>query len=55
MTPQQFVHRESILSKLAARDEWRQDIQKNLWVGNYMRSAEPPLNTGGNTASSSTC
>jgi putative tricarboxylic transport membrane protein len=40
MTPPQVAYWEDILSKLVATDEWRQDVEKNLWVGNYMRSGE---------------
>ena len=40
MTPPQITYWEGLLGKVVATDEWRQDIEKNLWVGNYMRSEE---------------
>lgn len=38
MTPQQIRYWEGTLEKLAATDEWKSEIEKNLWVGNFMRS-----------------
>jgi putative tricarboxylic transport membrane protein len=40
MTPAQIAYWEGMLGRLVATEEWRQDIEKNLWVGNYMRSSE---------------
>ena len=40
MTPAQVAYWEGVLSQLVATDEWKKDIEKNLWVGNYMRSVE---------------
>lgn len=40
MTPAQVAYWEGVLSQLVATEEWKKDIDKNLWVGNYMRSSE---------------
>jgi len=40
MTSAQVAYWESTLNQLVATDEWKKDIDRNLWVGNYMRSAE---------------
>jgi putative tricarboxylic transport membrane protein len=40
MTPGQVAYWENVLSQLVATDEWKKDIDKNLWVSNFMRSAE---------------
>jgi putative tricarboxylic transport membrane protein len=40
MTAAQVAYWEGVLSQLVATDEWKRDIEKNLWVGNYMRSSD---------------
>jgi putative tricarboxylic transport membrane protein len=40
MTPAQVAYWEGALTQLVATDEWKKDIEKNLWVSNYMRSAD---------------
>lgn len=40
MTAAQVAYWEGVLAGLVATDEWKKDIEKNLWVGNYMRSAD---------------
>lgn len=36
----QVTYWENVLEKLTSSDEWRKDLNANLWVGNFMRSSE---------------
>ncbi len=40
MTGPQVEYWQAQLAKLVATDEWKSDIDKNLWVGNFMSAAD---------------
>jgi putative tricarboxylic transport membrane protein len=40
MTAAQVEYWEDVLARLVATSEWKEDVERNLWVGNFMRSAE---------------
>lgn len=43
MSSAQADYWQSQLAKLVATDEWKADIEKNLWVGNFMNAADSAL------------
>jgi putative tricarboxylic transport membrane protein len=38
MTPAQVAYWERACDKLAQADEWKEDLKRNVWIGNYMGS-----------------
>jgi putative tricarboxylic transport membrane protein len=40
ITAAQIEYWEDALAKMVVTDEWKADIEQNLWVSNFMRSAD---------------
>ena len=40
MTPEQVAYWDGVVRKMIATEDWKQDLQKNLWISNYLNSAD---------------
>ena len=40
MTPDQVAYWDGVVRKMIATDDWKKDLERNLWVSNYLNSAD---------------
>ena len=40
MTPEQIAYWDAVVRKMIATEDWKKDLQKNLWISNYLNSAD---------------